>query len=50
MITIVCPICGGNAEIILEELIIKKRFKVDIIVYKELRICNRCKWHRYSAR
>ena len=45
-----CPICGGVVEVTLEQMTIKKRFKVDIIYYREIRICSRCKWYRYSAR
>jgi len=45
-----CPICGEAVELILEQIQIKKRFKADIIIEREIRICQRCKWYRYSAR
>ncbi len=45
-----CPLCGDIVEVFMEEMLIKKRFKNDIIYYREVRICPRCKWYRYSAR
>lgn len=51
MITGVCPICGGNVEITLEQLYLRKSHKGSKkqFIERELRLCTKCKWYRFSA-